>query len=440
MTRKASLIITSSLVLCISVHAQVIQIPNKIRFADMELLIKPGAKKHIQKKIHTLINSSRDYKIIVERIKLYMPIIERIIREEGLPEDFKYLVIQESRLIADLVSSAHAVGFWQFKSAAAAEVGLRMDRYIDERMNIVAATRGGTKYLKSHNTHFENWLYALLAYYTGKKGAESFTDKRYFGARTMKIDQDTHWYIHHFLAHKLVFQNVVGQEQHPQLCLYECNDAQGKTLQEISKQYGITQARLKQYNKWLKPKRVPKDATCPVIIPMTHRQYAQFNALLIQDTLAKYKINYKAYQDSAQHFPTITTYSKPFPERSLVISKFNDIAGLKAQAGDNLTSLAQSGNLPLAKFLAYNDIDAKHRVEPGQVYYFQPKKNKAKIHYHIVQPGETWWEISQKYGIRKQGLLHKNRIRQEIALEPGRVLWLRFIRPSNIPIAYEQLS
>jgi membrane-bound lytic murein transglycosylase D len=74
----------------------------------------------------------------------------------------------------------------------------------------------------------------------------------------------------------------------------------------------------------------------------------------------------------------------------------------------------------------------------GQVYYFKAKKSKAGVHYHIARPGETWWSVAQKYGITKSALLSKNRLRKESALQVGRVLWLRFIRPANIPIAYEQ--
>ena len=69
----------------------------------------------------------------IDRMLLYFPIIERIFKEEGVPEDFETLAIQESGLISDAVSSADAVGFWQFKDFTAQEVGLRVDKRIDER-------------------------------------------------------------------------------------------------------------------------------------------------------------------------------------------------------------------------------------------------------------------------------------------------------------------
>lgn len=439
MLRKLTLVMAYGVALLVRVYAQEPCVPTKVKFADMQLLITPEAKEKIQEKIHCLVRSPKHYQTIFDRVTLYMPIIERVIREEGLPEDFKYLAIQESRLVADEVSTANAVGFWQMKQAAASEVGLRIDRYIDERMHITTATRGAARYVKSHHTFFHNWLYALLAFYLGRTGAQQVTDQQYFGVKKMQIDQHTHWYILHFLAHKLVFESAIGKARHPELYLHECNHCQGKTLREISQQFKVTQRMLRAYNKWLKPRKVPEDATCTVIIPLTYQQYAQIDTGSVQDALTKYKINYTAYWDSAKEFPVVGSSPKKPAQNEVAVSQFNGIAGIRAQPGDDLTSLARAGHLSLKKFLDYNDIDQTHRVEAGQVYYFKTKKRKAGVHYHIVRPSETWWSVAQKYGLKKAALLSKNRVRQETTLEPGRVLWLRFIRPVNIPIAYEQV-
>ena len=57
--------------------------------------------------------------LILDRVSIYFPIIEKILKEENIPDDFKYLSIQESSLISDAESSSNAVGFWQFKSETA---------------------------------------------------------------------------------------------------------------------------------------------------------------------------------------------------------------------------------------------------------------------------------------------------------------------------------
>ena len=62
----------------------------------------------------------------------------------------------------------------------------------------------------------------------------------------MRIDDQTHWYIIHFLAHKLVFESRLGQERHPTLCLHEAPEVHGKTLRELSKEFSVPLAQLQQ--------------------------------------------------------------------------------------------------------------------------------------------------------------------------------------------------
>jgi membrane-bound lytic murein transglycosylase D len=413
-------------------------VPSCITFAGMQLAITNEAKHAISKKIDCLVRSPRHYKEIFDRVNLYMPFIEKVIKEEGLPDDFKYLAIQESRLVADEISSSNAVGFWQMKKAGASEVGVRMDAYIDERMHIIAATRGFARYVKSHQAHFKNWLYALLAFHLGRTGVKPYIDEKYLGAKAMKIDEDTHWYVHHFLAHKLVFEQAIGKELHPALRLYECHTCQGYSLEDLSRHFGVSKAMLREYNKWLKPGKVPADVTCPVLIPLTHQQYAQLARLSVKGSMDSEKINYAAYAAKAKAFPVVIKRTVKLGKEKKVVTCFNGIPGIIARTGDGWEKLAKQGKLTIKQFLAINDLTEKARVQVGQVYYFKNKKKKAGIHYHIASSGETWWTIAQKYGITKSALLEKNRLRQEASLQPGRVVWLRFVRPANIPIAYEQ--
>ena len=418
------------------VYGQTITVPNKIKFIDMQLYITAAAKEEIQKKVTSLTRSPKHYREILDRINLYMPIIEKILKEEGVPEGLKYLAIQESYLIADEISESNAVGFWQFKRESALEVGVRMDRYIDERMHLVASTRAFARFIKKHHHYFKNWLYAALAFHLGRGGVKKLIEanKWYIDAKKATIDHQTHWYIYHFIAHQLVFKDAIGKELHPQLCLYEYHDCQGKSIHELSQQFNVPLPMIKAYNKWLKPTKVPEDATCPILIPLTHYQYTQADHLRVNRVLDKYKINYNAYWDSAQKFPSIKLLKNQPTDAKLM--EINGILGIVAEVNDNLVSLARKGNIPFNQFLDFNDIDKNHRVEPGQIYYLAPKHSKAAVHYHITRPHETWWSVSQKYGIRQASLLSKNRVKKIESLKTGRVLWLRFIRPANVPIAY----
>ena len=121
--------------------AQTPQVPKTIQFADMTLRLNDQARREIQLDVDALYRSPNYFQIKLDRVNLYMPTIERVLREQGVPDDLKYLVIQESSLIPDAVSTSNAVGFWQFKKGTAEEVFMRVDNQIDERKNIVSSTK-----------------------------------------------------------------------------------------------------------------------------------------------------------------------------------------------------------------------------------------------------------------------------------------------------------
>jgi membrane-bound lytic murein transglycosylase D len=103
------------------VGAQSIEVPHKLRFADMTLTIRDDARREIQKDVDALTKYPKSFNIKVERARTFFPVIEKIFAEENVPDDFKYLVIQESALISDAVSVSNAVGYWQFKDFTAIE-------------------------------------------------------------------------------------------------------------------------------------------------------------------------------------------------------------------------------------------------------------------------------------------------------------------------------
>ena len=415
-------------------HGNTSQVPSSLQFVNIKLHLTEGARKRVQEKVDSLIRSNKYFQTLLNRANLFLPIVERTLEEEKLPLDFKYLVIQESGLVADAVSASNAVGFWQFKESTAKEVGLKINQHIDERMHIAVATRAAATYLKQRNQEFDNWLYALLAYNTGRGGAQKLIKKRYVGAKAMKIEEQTHSYIIHFLAYKFVFEKVLGTACHPELCLYEYYESHGKTLDEIANELGVERKQVRAHNKWLKRYRIPYDTDCFAIVPMTHQQYAHRIASTQKTTLTKKGIDYIKYRSKIDNYPDIN--NRRCRESNAKTTTINKVAGVVALAGDSVASLAQAGNIALSKFLAFNDLDKHDTVIPGQVYYYQRKKNRASIYFHIVRSGDTWWSISQKYGIKKKALLLKNRLRHEVPLKKDRVIWLRCIRPSKVPVAY----
>lgn len=433
-----------------------VKIPSKIRFADMTLIITDDAKHRIAAKIHNLTSNEKLFTDLFNRVTLFMPIVEKILKDEDVPNDFKYIPIQESAMISD-ADDTKSLGFWQFKPGTAQDVNLRMDHLADERVHIIEATKGAARYLKINNKYLENWLCTLLAYNRGRGWVEQNGYKKYCNMKKMKIDNETHWYIIHFIAHKLVFEKKLRKGRHPELYLHEHENARGKSLSEIAQRYKIDEEHLRYYNKWMKHSHVPHDKNYAVIVPLPHNKKASQYSISSSDStverLLPSKLDYSKYVNTADHFPRVTAVENHEDAKSNVnesnhskIKRINGLLGVFAEKGDTIESLASIGSISIEDFMAYNDIDTKHVIMEGHPYYFEAKRRSAEIHFHIVRSGDTWWYVSQKYAIKQSALLIKNREKHHgdnsnkvssTDLEINRVLWMRFIRPAKAAITHK---
>ncbi len=96
----------------------------------------------------------------------YYPMIEPILKMEGIPDDFKYLVPVESNF-TNATSPAGAKGFWQFMTPTARELGLQINEKVDERYNVEKSTRAACSHIKSLYRTFDNWTLVAAAYNGG---------------------------------------------------------------------------------------------------------------------------------------------------------------------------------------------------------------------------------------------------------------------------------
>jgi membrane-bound lytic murein transglycosylase D len=391
------------------VKAQTPTVPHKVHFAGMTLTIRDDAREEIQKDVDMLTRSPKYFEVKAERARTYFPIIERIFAEERVPEDFKFLVLQESALVADAVSVSDAVGFWQFKDFTAREMGLRVDNEVDERMNIVSSTRGAAKLLKQNNFLFNNWVYALQAYQMGAGGARRAVGDEVNGSRHMDITSDTYWYVKKFLAHKIAFQEAVEAE--PQMKVTEIVLSQGGSLESISSSMSIDVAGLREFNKWVRADALPSDRPYTIIVP-AGTVGPEFSTL------------YTASNTPAQQ-PKPQEVAKT--EDEVLI---NDVPVLQARPGETLSALASRAGLSLSHFMKYNDLDESHKVSPGGYYFMAKKKSKTDQDFHKVKPGETLWQISQLYGVQVRRLRKYNRLDQD-KVSAGDMLYLNSSRPKD---------
>ena len=375
----------------------------------MTLTIRDEARREIQKDVDALTQHSRYFIMKAERAKTYFPIIEKIFAEEGVPDDFKFLVLQESALVADAVSVSNAVGFWQFLDFTAMEMGLRVDKEVDERMNLVSATHAAAKYLKQNNYRFNNWLLALQSYQMGAGGVIRAMGDSQNGAKHMEITSDTYWYVKKYLAHKVAFENSLVGEAQLKVIAYQ--PGKRMTLKEIAEELSAEEEVLREYNKWLKSSEIPEDRKYTVFIPVGKRDM-DFTKLILASEVA----------------------SKPTPlaggnnKEPIAI---NSIPVVVAKAGENVATLAKRGGVDLSAFLKYNDVLIDHAVQAGDIYFLSRKKMKGEQEYYKTRPGDDLWSVSQQFGVRIKNLKKYNRIKEDQTLALGTMIWLQTGKPKS---------
>lgn len=408
------------------------RVPSEVEVAGMKLKITEAARKDIQKDVDALHQSPKYFNVKLDRVKLYFPIIEKIFKEEGVPDDFKFLAVQESALISDAVSSANAVGFWQFKDFTGREVGLRIDKNVDERLNIVSSTYGVSKYFKRHNFYFKNWIYTILAHMTGRGGAMKHVDKQKFGAKKLTIDKNSHWYVKRFLAHFIAFRDELSGKHSQGLSLLPYEKGEGKNLEQIAKNFKVEIEEVKKYNKWLKRGKVPSEKTYTVLVPTKKK------VKISPQKKDKEKIDVEPGE------PVITKKTYPNIRKGLntsktIFIKINGIQSILAKKTDTSDSLATKGKIRLSKFLKYNDMTIESAIKEGEIYYLRPKRNRANIYFYTVNQKESMWDISQKFGLKVSKLAKLNRMLTIDEPEIGRVMWLREKRPKDTAIEIKEI-
>ncbi|WP_181305617.1 LysM peptidoglycan-binding domain-containing protein [Rufibacter sp. XAAS-G3-1] len=437
MKKSLSLLLLS--LLCFIAQAQSPVVPNNIYFADLHLQIREDARADIQKLVDALTKHPGYFQKKVELADAYFPFVEQALKQEGVPTDFKYLVLQESGLVSDAVSTSNAVGFWQFKEASATELGVKVNSQVDERKHIIESSRGAAKYMLRSNAYYKNWFNTLLSYYQGLNGTKALTKTADIGAKKMEITSQTNKYLLTFLAHKVAYENAIGKNPTPTITLQPVKATPGQTLTEIAMAAQADAAEVERYNKWLMASRVPSDKEYTVMVPYVSG--AARPVLASAGPVRKQNSSTTTRTTAVRSQDSIGRIKGFFQTLKAKLNNTYVPTSVVAQAGDTKDMLALKGNISTSKFLRVNDMQASDEIVPGQTYYFQGKLNKAKdTEYHVAQRGETMHAISQLYAVKLNKLLSKNRMTKTERLEPGRVVWLQETRPTSIEVEIRPLE
>ena len=244
-------------------HAPVISptLPNQLTLFDEPVPLQSfGVREALDQEL--IVNTYRHSSTILylKRASRWFPVIEPILKEEGVPDDFKYLAVIESGL-SQVVSPAGASGFWQFMKKTAPEYGLEVSSTVDERYDVEKSTRAACTYLKEAHEKFGSWVLAAASYNMGQAGVSRSLDAQHVSTYwDLHLNTETARYVYRLLALRQVMEQ-------PEMYGFQLEEKdvysplKGSTVQvdknvpdlaAFAIDHGTTLRELKAFNPWLR--------------------------------------------------------------------------------------------------------------------------------------------------------------------------------------------
>lgn len=276
----------------------------------------------------------------LKRARRYLPEIEKILEEKGMPSDLKYVAVAESALMPHASSGKGAVGFWQFTKSTAQRHGLIINSRKDERRNIFVSTAAAAGYFKHLHETFGSWSLSAAAYNMGEDGlmAEILAQgtRNYYD---LYLSLETQLFIFRLLSVKLIFLD--------------------------SRKYGF------QFS--------DEDYYPPLEFDAVRVECNEETPLRIIAEAAKtgFKVIKDLNPEIRGHYLAAGTHEVLIPRGASVdfegrfqelMSKF--LAAQKnriyiVQEGDNLSLIAERFGIPLTVLIIWNQIDIRRPLHPG---------------------------------------------------------------------------
>jgi len=244
------------------------RLPDKVSFCGEPVPLNDPAVREALDREFIIVVWRREQTIMwLKRAQRYFPEITRKLKDKGLPQDLKYVLVVESSFLLKARSSAGALGPWQFMEPTAKRFLLKTNQVIDERLDFAASTDAALKYLKELHRLFHNWPLALAAYNAGegrvKKAMADQGVKNYYH---LSLPEETERYLFRILAAKIVMEDPVkygyaippGELYSPlEIDKEEFTVFQDVTVKRLADAGGTTYRAVKDLNPWIKGSSLP---------------------------------------------------------------------------------------------------------------------------------------------------------------------------------------
>ena len=216
----------------------------------------------------------------------FFPQIEPVLKENLVPDDFKYLAVAESGLM-QVVSPARAVGFWQLLKGTAQEYGLEVNNEVDERYHVVLSTEVACQYLIESFRKYGNWTMTAASYNAGRRGMDRQINRQkkdnYYD---LLLNEETARYLYRVLAFKLIFEDpeaygfkLSEKDMYPEIPTYTVEvDSSVSNFADFARALDTNYKILKYLNPWLRDNKLNNSSGKSYSIMLPEKGYRRPDA------------------------------------------------------------------------------------------------------------------------------------------------------------------